>query len=78
MKTELIPQGPSRCIQLSVDVLRWPDKILKGYFPDYSIEEVRDSLRDMKDRGMEVCPCPHHICDENTGKCSGIDKEGGA
>lgn len=65
------------CMQLSVDIVRWPDATLvtigECSTPPLSASEVREELHRMKREGYEVVPCAHD-CDPRTGRCLGTTK----
>ena len=66
--------GRTRCMQLSVDAARWPDKMLKGFLSldgkALSGKQVRDELLKMREAGLEVVPCNKHQCNDK-GICTG-------
>ena len=66
--------GRTYCIQFSVEVARWPDKMLTGMFVrdgrGTTAQETRTQLSAMKARGYTSVPCGHHECNEH-GECQG-------
>jgi hypothetical protein len=63
-------------LQISVDVVRWPDEKLDGLFLDpatgkqVSAAQARALLREMAREGYRVVPCAECEC-EKDGTCTG-------